>query len=103
MSESCYSQIIYYIIYTQDTAHVNPAPCSSLPALFLLATPHLCYPLFYLLGEPAILLVARIPISSCPWFAINCSPFDTSPTLTHPIDQVNNIYIDDINNISRPV
>ncbi len=55
--------------------------------LFLLATPHLL-PTFYLLGEPAILLVARIPIYSCPWFAINCSPLATSPALTHPIDQV---------------
>jgi hypothetical protein len=56
--------------------------------LFLLATPHLCYPLFYLFGEPAILLLARIPIHSCPWLAINCSPLATSPTLTHPMDQV---------------
>jgi hypothetical protein len=56
--------------------------------LFLLAIPHLCYPLFYLLGQPAIVLAMRIPIQCCPWFAINCSPFATSPSLTHLIDQV---------------
>ncbi len=52
-----------------------------------------CHPLFmlptfYLLGEPAILLVVRIPAHFCPWLAINCSPFATSPTLTYPVDQV---------------
>jgi hypothetical protein len=81
------SQIIYYSICTWDTARVNPAPCSLLPALFT-CHPLFMLPTFYLLGEPAILLVVRIPIHSCPWFAMNCSPFATSPTLTHPIDQV---------------
>ncbi len=56
--------------------------------LFFLATPYFCYPLFYLLGEPAFLLMVWILIHSCPWFAINCSPFAFSPTLTHPIYQV---------------
>jgi hypothetical protein len=59
--------------------------------------------LSYLLGEPAFLLVVRIPIHSSPWFAINCPPFATSPNLSHPTDQVTIFtYIDDINNISRP-
>jgi hypothetical protein len=30
----------------------------------------------------------RIPIHSCLWFAINCSPLAASPTPRHPIDQV---------------
>jgi hypothetical protein len=32
--------------------------------------------------------MAQIPIHSCPWFAIDCSPFVTSPNITHPTDQV---------------
>jgi hypothetical protein len=50
----------------------------------LICHPPSTLPTFYLLGESAILLVARIPIHSCPWFAINCSPFAASPTPTHP-------------------
>jgi hypothetical protein len=86
-TKSRYSQIVYYSIYTLDTTCINPTPCSSLPAL-LFATPHSLLPALYLLGEPAFLLVVRIPIRSCPWFAINCPPFAASPTLTHPTDQV---------------
>jgi hypothetical protein len=44
--------------------------------------------LFYLLGEPASLLMVRIPIQSCPWSANNYPPFASSPTLSHPTDQV---------------
>ncbi len=35
-----------------------------------------------------LLLVVRMPIHSCPWLAINCSPLATSPTQRHPTDQV---------------
>ncbi len=45
-------------------------------------------PSFYLLGDPASLLVVRIPIHSCPRFAINCSPLAASPTPRHPTHQV---------------
>ncbi len=45
-------------------------------------------PFFHLLGEPASLLVMRIPIHSCPWLAINRSPLAASPTPRHPTDQV---------------
>ncbi len=47
-----------------------------------------CLPLFYLLGEPAFLLVVRIPIHSYPWFDNYCPPFAASPILPHPTDQV---------------
>ncbi len=83
---------------------VNPAPCFPLSHFLPICQSPLSCPLFYLLGEPAFLIVARIPIHSCPWFAINCSPFATSPTPTHPTEQVTIfMYIDDINIISRPV
>jgi hypothetical protein len=32
--------------------------------------------------------VVRIPIHSCPWFAINCSPLAVRPTPRHSTDQV---------------
>ncbi len=35
-----------------------------------------------------LLLVMQIPIHSCPWFAITCSPLAASPTPRHPTDQV---------------
>jgi hypothetical protein len=47
-----------------------------------------CHPLFYLLGEPAFLLVVQKPIHYCPWFANNCPPFAGSSTLSHPTDKV---------------
>ncbi len=60
-------------------------PVPHYPIPFVLANPP-----FYLLGEPAFffLLVVRIPIHSCPRFAINCSPLAASPTPRHPRDQV---------------
>jgi hypothetical protein len=92
-TKSRYSQKLYYSIYTWDTARVNPTPCSLLPAFFT------CHPLFML---PTFLLTWRssylarganiYPLLSlvCCQLLILChfSPFATSPTLTHPIDQV---------------
>jgi hypothetical protein len=49
-----------------------------------------------------LLLVVRIPIHSCPWLAINCSPLATSPTQDTPQIKLH-IYIGHINNISQPV
>ncbi len=88
-TESHYLQNAYYRIYTSDNI-VSTQPL--LPVISL----------SYLLGEPAFLLVVRIPIHSCPQSANNC------PTLcqfSHPFTPHRssyNIYIDDINNISRP-
>jgi hypothetical protein len=45
-------------------------------------------PLFTYLENQLLLLVVQIPIHSCPWFAINCSPLAASPTPRHPTDQV---------------
>jgi hypothetical protein len=86
-TKSLYSQIIYYSIY-YGIWLVLTQPLAPYCLLFLLATSYFLYQLFSLLGEPAFLLMVRIPIHSCPWFAFNCPPFATSPTLTHPIDQV---------------
>ncbi len=72
----------YITVFTPEMWPMLIPPLASYCPLFLLITP------FYLLGEPAFLLVVRIPIHSCPWFAINCSPFATSPTPTQLIDQV---------------
>jgi hypothetical protein len=75
-----YARIIYYSVTLEMWLHINPAPCSSLPPPLYLT------PLFTHLENQFFLLVVRIPIHSCPWFAINCSPFAVSPTLTHTTD-----------------
>ncbi len=49
---------------------------------------HLSTPLFTYLENQLFLLAVRIPIHSCPWFAINCSPLAAWPTPRHPTDQV---------------
>jgi hypothetical protein len=49
---------------------------------------HLLTPLFTYLENQLLLLMVRIPIHSCPWFSINCSPLAASPTPRHPTDQV---------------
>jgi hypothetical protein len=45
-------------------------------------------PLFTYLEILLLLFMVRIPIHSCPWFAINCSPRAASPTPRYPTDQV---------------
>jgi hypothetical protein len=68
--------------------YINPAPCFPLsPPVLHLSTP-LTLPLFTYLENQLFLLVVQIPIHSCPWFAINCSPLAASPTPRHPTDQV---------------
>jgi hypothetical protein len=63
-----------------------------IPSFYLLGDPYMFIPSFYLLGDPPSLLVVRIPIHSCPWFAINCSSLAASPTPRHPTDQVTYIH-----------
>jgi hypothetical protein len=75
-TKSCYSQIVYITVFTHQMRFLPAQPLVP------------CCLLFYLLGEPAFLLMVRIPIHSCPWSVITCPPFATSPTLPHPIDQV---------------
>jgi hypothetical protein len=72
-----------YTAYNNSLANppLTSRSCVNLP-LFIWPNPS-----FYLLGEPASLLVMRIPIHSYPWFAINCSPLAASPTPRHPTDQ----------------
>ncbi len=95
-----YSQITHdsthmhrYISIQQFFSQSSPL----FPALALILPPFIWLnPSFYLLGEPVLLLVMRIPIHSCPWFAIkfaiNCSPLATSPTPRHPTDQVTHLH-----------
>jgi hypothetical protein len=72
----------------------------------LLPVPHsllyLLTPIFftYLKDQP-FLLVARIPIHSCPWFAINCSPLAASPTSRHPTDHVTYLHRQHQHQLSR--
>ncbi len=100
-TKSRYSQIKYASIFIQDIAHVNPAPCSSLSALFYL--PPLIYVThFFIYLENQL---------SCSWHEY---PSTLDPglltlfTLCHfshpntPQRSSYNIYIDNINNISRP-
>ncbi len=60
--------------------------------IILVAVPPLtpCYPfvLVTVLGEPAFLLVVQITIYFWLWFANSCPPLASSPTLSHPTDQV---------------
>ncbi len=79
-------------IHTHRCAHTTTmiscqlTPWHPIPALFpLFRDPTL---LFTYLEILLLLLVVRIPIHSCPWFAINCSPLAALPTPRHPIDQV---------------
>ncbi len=71
----------------------QPTPCPLVPRI-------------YLLGEPAILLVAsgKYPSTLVPGLLTTASPFTSSPTASHPTHRSSyNVYIDDINNCtSRP-
>ncbi len=49
-------------------------------------------PFFTYLENQLLLLIVRIPIHSCPWFAINSSPLAASPTPRHPTDQVTSLH-----------
>jgi hypothetical protein len=49
---------------------------------------HLPIPLFTYLENQLLLLVVRIPIHSCLWFAINCFPLVASSIPRHHTDQV---------------
>jgi hypothetical protein len=103
------------MLFVDNVCEINMHRCihitmmiSHQPSPLLLSLLHLP-----LLHEPTLLfftyleilllwLVARMPIHSCPWFAINCFPLAASPTPRHPIHQVTYL-LDDINNVSRPV
>jgi hypothetical protein len=85
-----------YRVYMCAACMLTPPFCFPLPHPLL----HLSTPLFTYLENQLLLLVVRIPIHSCPWFAINCSPLAASPTPGTPQIKLH-IYIDDINNISR--
>jgi hypothetical protein len=71
-------------------------PCFILP---LLHDPNL---LFTYLEILLLLLVVRITVHSCPWFAINCPPLLLHPPQGTPQNKLH-IFIDDINNISCPI
>jgi hypothetical protein len=79
-------------IYAQENAHNNDDFLSTHPLAsricFILPLPYDSTLLFTYLQILLLLLVVQIPIHSCPWFAINCSPLAASPTPRHPIDQV---------------
>jgi hypothetical protein len=100
-TKSRYSQIIYGSVYTWDMARVNPAPCFLLPALFT------CHPLFLL---PAFLLTWRTSFLSRganthPLLSLVCYQLPTLCYFSHhhtPHRSSYNIYIVNINNISRP-
>ncbi len=82
-------------------ARINPAPCSSLPALFT------CHPSFLL---PAFLLTWRTSFLSRganahPLLSLVCYQLPNLCYFSHPNTphrSIYNIYIDDINNTSHP-
>ncbi len=90
-TKQCYSQI------KCDDTHMHRHTSIQFfgqPSTLLLVvcfnSPLLCdlTSLFTYLENRLLLLVVRIPIHSCPWFAINSSPLAASPTPRHPTDQV---------------
>ncbi len=73
-------------MYTRDhSLPTQPLLLSLTSACPFLYTPT---PLFTYLEILLLLLMVQIPIHSCPWFAINCSPLAVSSTPRHPTDQV---------------
>jgi hypothetical protein len=90
-ADNVYEINMHRCIYTQQQRFlVNPPPCFR-PCFILplLRDPTL---LFTYLEILLLLLMARIPIHSCPWFAINRSPIAAPPTPRHPIDQVTYVH-----------
>ncbi len=91
-TKQCYSQMTHggthmhrYTSTQQFFSH--PPPCFPLLPQFCSLLYGLT-PLFTYLENQLLLLVMRISIHTCPWFAINCSPLAASPTPRHPTDQV---------------
>jgi hypothetical protein len=78
--------ICTYVCTQQRWFLVNPSLASR--PCFILPLSHDPTLLFTYLEILLLLLVVQIPIHSCPWFVINCSPLAASPTPWHPIDQV---------------
>ncbi len=96
-TKSCYSKIIYYSVYTWDMAHVNPpSPCFLLPTLFS------CH-LFFLTWRTSFLArgANTHPLLSLVCYQLLTLCYSTHPDTPHRSSY--NIYIDDINNISRPI
>jgi hypothetical protein len=74
-----------YVHNNDDSLSTHPlASCSC----FILPLSYDSTLLFTYLEILFLLLVVRIPIHSCPWIAVNCSPLAASSTPRHPIDQV---------------
>ncbi len=90
-------QRTYITVFTPEMWPMLIPPLASYCPLFLLITP------FYLLGEPAFLACGA---NSHPLLSLVCYQLLTFCYFTHPDTPHTsgyNIYIDDINNISRPV
>jgi hypothetical protein len=82
--------------------YVNPTPCSIVPSPLVFVTPSYATT-FYLLGEPAFLACS---VNTHPLLSLVCYQLFTLCCFTHPKAPHRssyNIYIDDINNISRLV
>jgi hypothetical protein len=82
---------IYIKCTSMQQFQVNPSLCFPLPIIpipFIFANPSF----FTYLENQLLLLVVRIPIHSCPWFAINCSPLAASSTPRHHTDQVSYLH-----------
>jgi hypothetical protein len=91
-TKSRYSQLVYYGIYTSDEIHSNPTPLPLITHYFT-----------YLENQLSCLWCEYPSILVHPsTLAINCPPFAASshPSTSHRSSY--NIYIDDINIISRP-
>ncbi len=83
MTDTCIDICTHMMIFGQ------PTPCFLVLQYFSLPLFCTTQALFFTYLEILLLLfVVRIPIHSCPWFAINCPPLAVSPFPMHPTDQV---------------
>ncbi len=82
IQQCTYAQIYVYAGSFNQPINLLPILALTCPFLYDLTS------LFTYLENQLLLLVVRIPIHSCPWFALNCSPLAISPTPRHPADQV---------------
>jgi hypothetical protein len=95
-TKQCFLQITHdgthmHNIQAHNSSLANPSPCFPLLPQFCSLLYGLTS-LFTYLENQLLLLGMQIPIHSCPWFAINCSPLAASPTPRHPTDQVTHLH-----------
>jgi hypothetical protein len=100
---SLFTEHTYITAFTHGIQLMLTPPLAPYYPLFLLATPYLCYPLFLLTWRTSYLAHGA---NTHPLLSLVCYQLLTLCYFSHPNTPHRssyNIYIDDINNISRPI